>query len=60
MNFGRVGTLIEYNGKACFVNAYEERDGLPVAILGECPGTMDEPDRGWTEDFEPEFYSVYI
>jgi hypothetical protein len=62
MNHTPVGGLIEYYNKPCIVNAYEERDGLPVMILGSCaPGaTMDNPNKGWTETFEPEFYTVYI
>lgn len=62
MNYTPVSGLIEYYGKPCIVNAYEERDGLPVMILGSCApdATMENPDKGWTEKFVSEFYVVYL
>ncbi len=58
INYVPVGALIQYEGTVWHALGYVEKDKLPAVVLGECAGTIDDPDKWFTEDFKPRIVTV--
>jgi hypothetical protein len=48
-----VSQAVAYNGSAYHVLDYPVRRGRVYIELSQCPGTIENPDAGWHENWEP-------
>ena len=53
MTFPCISQTVAYDGKPFNVLAYPVIEDQPHIELSQCPGTLNDPNAGWHEGWEP-------